>query len=74
MDFRITGFLDYWISGSRRRREIRQPPATPYPLRTLSDSAPTVLRLFYGFCRRGVGGESERGRSGYGGSTDYGCF
>ena len=33
-------------------------------LRTRSVVAPTVLRLFNGFYRRRVGGESERGRRG----------
>ena len=35
----------------------------PAPLRSRSVSAPTVLRLFNGFCRRKVGGDTERCRS-----------
>ena len=41
------------------------PWVAPQPLRSRSDSAPTVLRLFYGFRsergRRGVGEAAERG-------------
>ena len=34
----------------------------PAPLRSRSVSAPTVLRLFNGFCRRKVGGDTEEVR------------
>ena len=44
------------------------------PLRTLSVSPPTVLRLFYGFCRRNVGGDTERLRMGGGAFLSVGVL